>query len=216
MSGRKADTTTPTEPKLEARDPLDIGNIRRQRTGLLRTNVKSFAVGVAERAPKTFIYAHPDPAFSIEVAFVPSDPEKDIDAAHVIADTDIADELVMEGRAKEAILTRIVTRQGQHKLWLIKVPVEGEKVHVAHSTALQCLEVVRGQWGWVRWEDLDTGYVVEVPVEGVEMPPPQWGQDDRDPGEVMQEMIRKGFRDHVIADRDHPVYKLVATGGIVA
>ena len=32
---------------------------------------------------------------------------------------------------------------------------------------------------------------------------------------VMQEMIRKGFRDHVIADRDHPVYKLVATGGIV-
>ena len=82
---------------------------------------------------------------------------------------------------------------------------------VSHSTSLECLAVVREQWGRVRWASRDEGYVVDVPV--IDLPAPKWQGEDREPAEVMQELVRKAFRTHFIDNREHSAYQALATAG---
>lgn len=112
---------------------------------------------------------------------------------------------------RPALLTRIVTAQGEERLWIVKRPMPGATEMVAHSTSRECLAVVREQWGRVRSASREEGYVVEVPE--IELPAPHWQGEDREPVEVMQELVRKAFRTNYIADREHPVYQALATAG---
>ncbi len=193
-------------------DPLDLSNVvRRHAAATVQVAVKSFAVGASESPPKTFIRAHADVAFTLETFIVPRNDDASIERAHLVTDPEIADELLECGLLRPALLTRIVTRQGEEKLWIVKRPMPGATEMVSHSTSLECLAVVREQWGRVRWASRDEGYVVEVPL--IELPDPKWQGADRVPAEVMQELVKKAFRTNYIADRDHAVYQALATAG---
>lgn len=197
---------------LEIGDPLDLANVvRPHAAATVQVAVKSFAVGASESPPKTFIRAHPDAAFTLETFIVPRNDDANIERAHLVTDAEIADEMLECGLLRPALLTRIVTRQGEEKLWILKRPIPGATEMVSHSTSLECLAVVRDEWGRVRWASRDEGYVVDVPL--IELPLPSWQGANREPPEVMQELVRKAFRTHYIADREHPVYQALATAG---
>ena len=200
------------ETTLNIQDPLDLTNvIRPHATVAVQVAVKTFAVGASESPPKTFIRAHPHEAFTIETFIVPRNDDANIERAHLVTDLEISDEMLECGLLRPAVLTRIATRQGEEKLWIVKRPMPGATEMVSHSTSLECLAVIREQWGRVRWASRDEGYVVDVPM--IDLPTPNWQGEDREPVEVMQELVKKAFRTHFIADREHPVYQALATAG---
>lgn len=200
------------EKNLELGDPLDLANVvRPHAAATVHVAVKSFAVGASESPPKTFIRAHPDPSFTLETFIVPRNDDANVDRAHLVTDPEISDELLESGLLRPALLTRIVTRQGEEKLWILKRPMPGATEMVSHSTSLECLFVVRETWGCVRWASRDEGYVVEVPR--VDLSAPKWQGEEREPKQVMQELVKKAFRAHYIADREHAVYKALASAG---
>lgn len=197
---------------IELGDPLDLSNvIRPHASAAVQVAVKSFAVGASESPPKTFIRANPHEAFTLETFIVPRNDDANVERAHLVTDPEIADEMLECGLLRPALLTRIVTRQGEEKLWVLKRPMPGATEMVSHSTSLECLAVVRERWGRVRWASRDVGYIVEVPL--IELPAPKWQGEDRNPAEVMQELVQKAFRANYIANREHPVYQALATAG---
>ena len=153
--------------------------------------------GIAVDKPKDFFRVHPDPAYRRRCYVYTLKIEGQVEEHNYIVAEPMRD-LVPE--AKLCLVTTCIYRNGTLRLWLLKLPREGEKDQLAWSTARAAARDALTKWTKIVWvgSKYDTRSALEgyAPDPDVSKVPP------------FERLIELAFGAHgVIRDQSHMVYR---------
>lgn len=181
------------KPPPDAADLADLFVDTGQGDPLTETTVH----GIAIDKPKDFFRVHPDPAYRKQCFVYTLKIEGQVEEHHYIIAESMRD-LVPE--AKLCLVTTCIYRNGAVRLWLLKLPREGEKDQMAWSTARAAAREALTKWTKLVWvgSKYDTrtaspGYAEDPDL--TKIPP-------------YERLVELGFGAHgVMRDESHPVYR---------
>jgi hypothetical protein len=153
--------------------------------------------GIAVDKPKDFFRVHPDPAYRRRCYIYTLKIEGQVEEHNYIVAEPMRD-LVPE--AKLCLVTTCIYRNGALRLWLLKLPREGEKDQLAWSTARAAARDALTKWTKIVWvgSKYDTRSALEgyAPDPDVSKIPP------------FERLIELAFGAHgVMRDENHLVYR---------
>jgi hypothetical protein len=151
---------------------------------------------IAVDKPKDFFRVHPDPSYRRRCYVYTLKVEGQVEEFHYIVAESMRD-LVPE--AKLCLVTTCIYRNGALRLWLLKLPKEGEKDQLAWSTARAAARDALTKWTKIVW--VGSKYNTRSAVEGY--------APDPDVSKIppFERLVELAFGAHgVIRDESHPVY----------
>ena len=153
--------------------------------------------GIAVDKPKDFFRVHPDPSYRRRCYIYTLKVEGQVEEHNYIVAEPMRD-LVPE--AKLCLVTCCIYRNGTLRLWLLKLPREGEKDQLAWSTARAAARNALTKWTKIVWvgSKYDTREALEgyAPDPDVSKVPP------------FERLVELAFGAHgVIRSPDHLVYR---------
>ena len=125
---------------------------------------------------------------------------------------DITHERLVEGLdvvySARCVLT--CTTNEHYSVWPIKLSTD-ENIHIAHETSNNAWRASQEGFIKMRYVDNSVGYVWKVPAkpELYEDKQPKWPE-----GQPFIDILNKAFKNNVISDEEHPVYKSAIGGHI--
>jgi hypothetical protein len=150
---------------------------------------------IAVDKPKDFFRVHPDPAYRRRCYVYTLKVEGQIEEFNYIVAESMRD-LVPE--AKLCLVTTCIYRNGTLRLWLLKLPKEGEKDQMAWSTARAAARDALTKWTKIVW--VGSKYNTRSAVEGY--------APDPDVSKIppFERLVELAFGAHgVMRDESHPV-----------
>ena len=152
---------------------------------------------IAVDKPKDFFRVHPDPAYRRRCYVYTLKVEGVIEEFNYIVAESMRD-LVPE--AKLCLVTTCIYRNGTLRLWLLKLPKEGEKDQMAWSTARAAAKDALIKWTKIVW--VGSKYNTRSAVEGYAPDP------DISKIPPFERLVELAFGAHgVMRDESHPVYR---------
>jgi hypothetical protein len=152
---------------------------------------------IAVDKPKDFFRVHPDPAYRRRCYVYTLKVEGVIEEFNYIVAESMRD-LVPE--AKLCLVTTCIYRNGTLRLWLLKLPKEGEKDQMAWSTARAAAKDALTKWTKIVW--VGSKYNTRSAVEGYAPDP------DISKIPPFERLVELAFGAHgVMRDESHPVYR---------
>jgi hypothetical protein len=152
---------------------------------------------IAVDKPKDFFRVHPDPSYRRRCYVYTLKIEGQVEEHNYIVAEPMRD---MVPEAKLCLVTTCIYRNGTLRLWLLKLPREGEKDQMAWSTARVAARDALTKWTKIVWvgSKYDTRSALEgyAPDPDVSKIPP------------FERLVELAFGTHgVIRDESHPVYR---------
>ena len=160
---------------------------------------------IAVDKPKDFFRVHPDPSYRRRCYVYTLKIEGQVEEFHYIVAEPMRD-LVPE--AKLCLVTTCIYRNGTLRLWLLKLPKEGEKDQMAWSTARAAARDALTKWTKIVW--VGSKYNTRSAVEGY--------APDPDVSKIppFERLVELAFGAHgVIRDETHAVYREQILGAAV-
>jgi hypothetical protein len=190
----KDDAPPPDGVPLEGPDPFDPAtHKKRVRTAAVRT--VQTAVSVKKPSKQTFVRAHPDELFHLDVAMYTQ--EAGSRSSYLVMP---GLELLLDGLAIDVTLVWMIDNQGEHFL----CPTRPDSDN-AWSESL-CELVSAAKTEWVRLKSGEGRYNYAVPVEDI-LAAPNWPTDM-----TARELLKLAFKGRVIDKLDHPVIQKLQAG----
>jgi hypothetical protein len=147
--------------------------------------------------PKDFFRVHPDPAYRRRCFVYTLKTEGQVEEHHCIVTESMRD-LVPE--AKLCLIAVCIYRNGAPRLWLLKLPKEGEKDQNAWITARAAARNALTKWTKIVW--VGNGYQTREAEDGY-APEPDWTKLPS-----FERMVELAFGAHgIIRDESHPIYR---------
>jgi hypothetical protein len=189
----KKTKASPYKPPADAADMADLFIDTGQGDPLTEQNVH----GVTVDKPKDFYRTHPDPTYRRRAHVYILKIEGQVEEhAYIVAEA-MRDSVP---EAKLCLITTCVYRNGSVRLWLLKLPKEGEKDQMAWSTARSAAREALTQWTKLVW--VGSKYETRSAQLGY-APDPDWTKVP-----PFERLVELGFGAHgVIRDESHPVYR---------
>ena len=181
------------KPPADAADLADLFVDTGQGDPLTETTIH----GIAVDKPKDFFRVDPDPAYRKKCFVYTLKIEGQVEEHHYIVAESMRD-LVPE--AKLCLVTTCIYRNGALRLWLLKLPREGEKDQLAWSTARAAARDALTKWTKLVW--VGSKYDTRTAQEGYAEEP------DLTKVPPYERLVELGFGAHgVMRAEDHPVYR---------
>jgi hypothetical protein len=153
--------------------------------------------GISVDKPKDFFRVHPDPAYRRRAYIYTLKIEGQVEEHSYIVAEAMRD-LIPE--AKLCLVTTCIYRNGSPRLWLLKLPKDGEKDQMSWSTARSAAREALATWTKLVW--VGSKYDTRQAQPGY-APDPDWGKLPPFP-----RLVELAFGAHgVISDESHPVYR---------
>jgi hypothetical protein len=177
-------------------DPFDPVNLRLDQSFLNRGAAKKLLTTVPVKKPgkQDFVRVHPDEEYRLTVALIELREERET----YIVMPGFAHEL-NEGDFFTATIYLAVNRQKVLFLWPVRLPSPDGRVSLWHVSTAEAAE--RAMTDWIRIAaNMNLGAYEIFEAEGT-YNDPEW------PDMPMRELLRIGFKHHVIEGPEHPVIK---------
>lgn len=175
-------------------NPFDPASLRLDQNFAETVGVKKLLTTVPVRKPKPqdFVRVHSDPGYRLTpAAIIPVKEESEV----YLVTPDIAIEL--PGEYAVATLFTTINRQGVLHLWPIKLPGPDGKHNVWHRSEAEAADLATTKWVRVKANmSLGANEIIEATGNLSE---PSW------PDIPFAEILRIGFRDHIVDRVDHPL-----------
>jgi hypothetical protein len=158
--------------------------------------VKKLLTVVPVRKPgrQVFFRVHPDPSFRLNGALIIElKEERETYLVLSSLEAEIADECSV------CCVYTVLSRQGVISLWPVKLPTPDGRHNAWHSSAADAAE--RAMTQWVRIAPNMALGAYEISVPEARFPDPVW------PDIAFSELLRIGFRDHLVDHISHPLIK---------
>jgi hypothetical protein len=178
-------------------DPFDPANLRLSQDFAASLGVKKALLTVPVRKPDKswFVRVHPDDGYRLLTAVIELKEDRETYLVSPVLWPDLAAESTFSPRA----LFTAVNRQGVLFLWPIRLPGPDGKVDEWSRSALEAAELARK--GWVRVAANMALGAYDVFQANGDLPEPEW------PIEPFRELLRVGFKDRYIDNKDHLVLR---------
>jgi hypothetical protein len=179
-------------------DPFDLKALREQQS-LIPVKRRRLSIPVVRKPNRhRFVRVHPDPEYRIDIpVFRPQrDEEGRGDDEIYFVHPSVLHEL--EAECRIATIFTAVTLQGNPFLWCVMRPIDdGRDPNSWLVSNREAAEVAMTKWVRVASDMAASAYETHE-YEGAP-PPPKF------PRESFQELLRLGFKHHLIDRADHPV-----------
>ena len=178
-------------------DPFDPARLRLSQDYAATLGVRKALLTVPVRKParEWWVQTHPDESYRLNTAVLELKEDRE---TYLVAPTlwpDLATEATFSPRA----LVTSITRQGVLFIWPIRLPGSDGRIDDWNRSALEAASMARGQWVRVA-ANMSLG-AYDVFRATADLPAPVWPQTP------FAELLRVAFKDHYIADLDHPVLR---------
>ena len=181
------------KPPTDAADLSDLFVDTEQGDPLTETIIH----GIAVDKPKDFFRTHPNPAYRRRCYVYTLKIEGQVEEHNYIVAEPMRD-LVPE--AKLCLVTTCIYRNGTLRLWLLKLPREGEKDQMAWSTARAAARDGLTKWTKIVW--VGSKYDTRSALEGYAPDP------DLSKVPPFERLVELAFGAHgIIRSEDHLVYR---------
>lgn len=175
-------------------NPFDPAALRLSQSFADTVGVKKLLTTVPVRKPgrQDFVRVHPDPGYRLTPAATIEVKE---DREVYLVTPKMAQ--VLPGEFSTVTLLTTINRQGVLHLWPVKQPGPDGKHNEWHRSAAEAAE--RAMKKWVRVTASMSLGAYEIFEASGDLPEPVW------PDISFEEILKIGFRDHVVDSVDHPL-----------
>jgi hypothetical protein len=175
-------------------NPFDSAALRLSQSFADTVGVKKLLTTVPVRKPgrQDFVRVHPDPGYRLTPAATIEVKE---DREVYLVTPKMAQ--VLPGEFSTVTLLTTINRQGVLHLWPVKLPGPDGKHNEWHRSAAEAAE--RAMKKWVRVTASMSLGAYEIFEASGDLPEPVW------PDISFEEILKIGFRDHVVDSVDHPL-----------
>jgi hypothetical protein len=150
-------------------------------------------VHVGKPSAQDFVRVHPDEAYRMTAAVLELKDEREV----YIVLPSMHGELAGEWYA--ANIYTAINRQGNVRLWPVRLPDATGKINTWHRSALDAAEHAMSKWVRISANLNNKAYDISVATACI--PDPAW------PEESFQQLLEIAFRGRLIDRIDHPVVK---------
>jgi hypothetical protein len=205
----KLETDTETDPLIEAistppvaPDPFDLEKLKLDQNFVESAGVKKLLTKVPVQKPDSqrFIQVHPGKEYRMALAVILLKEDSETFLLTPSIARELAGEFVM------VMMRTAITKQGTIFLWPIRLPDADGKINEWHKSAADAAESATKEWLRIKANKAIRGYELtraDPPITTK----PAW------PDVSFQELVRIAFRDRLVDRLDHPVVKLLRSGG---
>jgi N6-adenosine-specific RNA methylase IME4 len=204
MTKPKLATDSGTEEKSVPNDAVDgpprdifddIASLRLDQNFIKSAGVEKMTTTVPVRRPnpQDFVRVHPDASYRENLAVIELKEDREV---YLLA-PHIACELPNEFSMVSLYTT--INRQGVVSLWPVKLPTPDGRANEWHRSAAAAAELAMERW--IRLKANMSLGAYEIFKASDSIPAPTW------PELSFSELMRIGFRDHLITDFNHAVIK---------
>ena len=175
-------------------DPFDITKLRLTQDFVATSGVTKLltTVPVRKPSPQDFVRVHPSPDYRESLAVIELRDDRD---EMYLLPPPMAREL--PGEFVMVTMFTAINRQGVVFLWPVKLPAPDGRTLEWHRTAAVAAELAMRRWVRVKSNMALGAY--EIFEASATIPDPRW------PELSFSELLRIGFRDHLITSFGHPV-----------
>jgi hypothetical protein len=174
-------------------DPFDLESLRLGQDFIETAGVKKLLTTVPVRKPnpQDFVRVHSDPNYRGNFLCIDLKDDRET----YLVRPEIAPHLIGETVMKTVFTA--ISRQGVVFLWPVTIPPPDGKSNEWWRSAREAAELAMTRWLRIR-ANMSLGAYEMAEAEG-QIPDPQW------PNVSYQELLRIGFRAHMVDRSDHPV-----------
>jgi hypothetical protein len=178
-------------------DPFDPERLRLSQDFASAVGVRKLLTTVPVRKPSKewFVRTHPDPAYRLETAVLELKEDREV---YLVA-PELREDLATEPTFSRRELVLAVNRQGIVFLWPLRLPNLDGRLDEWSRSALDASVLAKEQW--VRLSANMSLQAYDATVAPAQLAEPAW------PDLPLKEILRIGFRDRMISDRNHPVLR---------
>jgi hypothetical protein len=179
----------------EPSDPFDLSNLRLDQSFVESAGVRKLLTTIPVRKPnkQDFNRVHPAPEYRANLAIIDLREDREI----YLVPPSIA--INLPGEYAMMTVYTAINRQGVLFLWPVKLPAPDARPNEWNRSAAEAANLAMRRWVRVMPNHSLGAYDIYEAESTV--PDPEW------PGLSYQEMLRVGFRDHLIDRLDHAVVK---------
>ena len=205
----KPETDTETDPLIEAistpvtaPDPFDLEKLKLDQNFVESAGVKKLLTKVPVRKPdpQRFVQVHPGKDYRMALAVILLNEESETFLLTPPLARELAGEFVM------VMMRTVITKQGTVFLWPIRLADANGKINEWHKSAADAAESATKEWLRIISNKAIRGYELKAANPPITTNP-AW------PDLSFQELVRIAFRDRLVDRLDHPVVKLLRSGG---
>jgi hypothetical protein len=198
----KVETNAPNETAAKPRNPFSREALRidNSSAALLKTETRQHAIPVGKPLAESWVRVHPDPDSSFDTYLLQLKDGPDRGEYQVSAD--LLPLLAGEKALKPMRLMLAIDRQGDLRIWPLRLPVDGGREDLWMSSALEVAELAKERW--VRVVSGANGYKSQTTA--AELPEPAW------PNRTFDELLDQAFAKKRISSMQDPILRRLLEG----